>query len=236
MVPRYTRPEMAAIWAPDNRYRIWFEIEALAAEGMARIGAIPASAARDHPREGRREGHGDQPGGHRPDRRDRARDAARRDRLPDLARRGDRAGQPVRASGHDQLRCAGHLPVGAADPGGRPAAGRPRCGAGGAEGARVRAQIHADHRPQPRHPCRADDVRPEAGRPLRRVRPQSRPAGGGAGGDRGGGDVAARSAPSRISIRAWRNTSRRSSGWRPSRSRRRSSRATGTRRSSARWR
>ena len=47
MVPRYTRPEMAAIWAPENRYRIWFEIEALAAEGMAQIGAIPAEAARN---------------------------------------------------------------------------------------------------------------------------------------------------------------------------------------------
>lgn len=46
MVPRYTRPEMAAIWSPENRYRIWFEIEALAAEGMARIGAIPEQAAR----------------------------------------------------------------------------------------------------------------------------------------------------------------------------------------------
>ncbi len=46
MVPRYTRPAMAAIWAPENRYRIWFEIEALAAEGMAQIGAIPAEAAR----------------------------------------------------------------------------------------------------------------------------------------------------------------------------------------------
>jgi adenylosuccinate lyase len=46
MVPRYSRPEMAAIWAPINRYRIWFEVEALAAEGMARIGAIPADAAR----------------------------------------------------------------------------------------------------------------------------------------------------------------------------------------------
>jgi adenylosuccinate lyase len=45
MVPRYTRPEMAAIWAPENRYRIWFEIEALACEAMAQIGAIPASAA-----------------------------------------------------------------------------------------------------------------------------------------------------------------------------------------------
>ena len=47
MVPRYTRPQMAAIWAPENRFRIWFEIEALAAEGMARIGAIPEEAARN---------------------------------------------------------------------------------------------------------------------------------------------------------------------------------------------
>ena len=46
MVPRYTRPEMAAIWAPANRYRIWFEVEALAAEGMAECGLIPANAAR----------------------------------------------------------------------------------------------------------------------------------------------------------------------------------------------
>ena len=46
MIPRYTRPEMAAIWEGENRYRIWFEIEALAAEGMARIGAIPEDAAR----------------------------------------------------------------------------------------------------------------------------------------------------------------------------------------------
>ena len=46
MVPRYTRPEMAAIWAPENRYRLWFEIEAAAAEGMAAIGAIPQDAAR----------------------------------------------------------------------------------------------------------------------------------------------------------------------------------------------
>jgi len=46
MVPRYTRPEMAAIWSPAERYRIWFEIEALAAEAMAAIGTIPAEAAR----------------------------------------------------------------------------------------------------------------------------------------------------------------------------------------------
>src|SRR6185369_798999 len=46
MVPRYTRPAMAAIWTPENRYRIWFEIEALAAEAMAHAGTIPAAAAR----------------------------------------------------------------------------------------------------------------------------------------------------------------------------------------------
>ena len=45
MVPRYTRPAMEAIWAPENRYRIWFEIEALACEAMADIGDIPAEAA-----------------------------------------------------------------------------------------------------------------------------------------------------------------------------------------------
>ncbi|HUD59919.1 MAG TPA: adenylosuccinate lyase [Acetobacteraceae bacterium] len=46
MVPRYTRPEMDAIWAPANRFRIWFEVEALAAEAMAELGTIPISAAR----------------------------------------------------------------------------------------------------------------------------------------------------------------------------------------------
>ncbi|WP_428390644.1 adenylosuccinate lyase [Lichenicoccus sp.] len=45
MVPRYSRPAMAAIWAPANRYCIWFEIEALAAEAMAAHGDVPAAAA-----------------------------------------------------------------------------------------------------------------------------------------------------------------------------------------------
>ncbi len=47
MVPRYSRPQMEAIWSPAERYRIWFEIEALAAEAMAGLGTIPAEAARD---------------------------------------------------------------------------------------------------------------------------------------------------------------------------------------------
>ncbi len=45
MVPRYSRPEMTAIWSPENRYRIWFRIELLAAEAMGRIGMIPAEDA-----------------------------------------------------------------------------------------------------------------------------------------------------------------------------------------------
>jgi adenylosuccinate lyase len=46
MIPRYTRPDMAAIWDPQTRYRIWFEIEAHAADAMADLGIIPKAAAR----------------------------------------------------------------------------------------------------------------------------------------------------------------------------------------------
>src|SRR5256886_1716340 len=46
MIPRYTRPEMAAIWDPQTRFRIWFEIEAHAADAMADLGLIPKSAAK----------------------------------------------------------------------------------------------------------------------------------------------------------------------------------------------
>src|SRR5262245_7872917 len=45
MIPRCTRPEMAAIWEPQTRFRIWFEIEAHAADAMAELGIIPKSAA-----------------------------------------------------------------------------------------------------------------------------------------------------------------------------------------------
>ena len=46
MIPRYTRPEMAKIWDPETRFRIWFEIEAHAATAMADIGMIPKEAAK----------------------------------------------------------------------------------------------------------------------------------------------------------------------------------------------
>ena len=47
MIGRYSRPEMAAIWAPDAKFRIWLEIESHAADAMADLGAIPKEAARD---------------------------------------------------------------------------------------------------------------------------------------------------------------------------------------------
>jgi adenylosuccinate lyase len=53
MISRYTRAEMAAIWEPANKFRIWFEIEALACEAMAAIGHIPKAAARDIRRKGK---------------------------------------------------------------------------------------------------------------------------------------------------------------------------------------
>src|SRR5437016_3493628 len=46
MIPRYSRPEMAAIWSPVTRFRIWFEIEAYAADAMAELGLIPKEAAK----------------------------------------------------------------------------------------------------------------------------------------------------------------------------------------------
>ena len=46
MIPRYTRPEMASIWEAQTRFRIWFEIEAHAADALAELGVIPKEAAR----------------------------------------------------------------------------------------------------------------------------------------------------------------------------------------------
>ncbi|WP_159586577.1 adenylosuccinate lyase [Chelativorans xinjiangense] len=46
MIPRYSRPDMAAIWSPETKFRIWFEIEAHAADAMAELGIVPKEAAR----------------------------------------------------------------------------------------------------------------------------------------------------------------------------------------------
>jgi len=46
MIPRYSRPEMAAIWEPENKFRIWFQIEAHACDAQAKLGVIPQDAAK----------------------------------------------------------------------------------------------------------------------------------------------------------------------------------------------
>lgn len=46
MIPRYSRPEMASIFEPENKFRIWLEVETLALEKMAELGIVPESAAR----------------------------------------------------------------------------------------------------------------------------------------------------------------------------------------------
>ena len=45
MIPRYSRPDMVAIWEPETRFRIWFEIEAHACDAQAELGVIPKEAA-----------------------------------------------------------------------------------------------------------------------------------------------------------------------------------------------
>ena len=47
MIPRYSRPEMVKIWEPENKFRIWFEIEAHACDAQAKLGVIPESAAKN---------------------------------------------------------------------------------------------------------------------------------------------------------------------------------------------
>lgn len=46
MIPRYSRPEMVAIWSPETKFRIWFEIEAHACDALAELGVIPKESAR----------------------------------------------------------------------------------------------------------------------------------------------------------------------------------------------
>lgn len=46
MIPRYSRPEMVALWQPASKFQIWFEIEAHAADAMAELGVIPKAAAK----------------------------------------------------------------------------------------------------------------------------------------------------------------------------------------------
>ena len=112
MVPRYARPAMTAIWEPESRYRIWFEIEAHALDAMAELGVVP-------PRGGR--GGVGLVGGP-----SRAIDVARIDAIEAEVKHDVIAfltwvaeqvgpGGALPPPGHDQLRRARHLPRGAAE-------------------------------------------------------------------------------------------------------------------------
>src|SRR3546814_19429247 len=46
MIPRYSRPDMVAIWEPESKFRIWFEIEAHATDALAELGVVPRQAAK----------------------------------------------------------------------------------------------------------------------------------------------------------------------------------------------
>jgi hypothetical protein len=114
----------------------------------------------------------------RADRRDRARDQARRHRLPDPPGRNRRPRSALRTSGDDIVGCARYLLQRAADPGDRHPAGDIDALLAAIK---RRALEHKDTvciGRSPRHPRRAGDLRAEAGGGLRRIRPLPRAAGG----------------------------------------------------------
>jgi len=127
MIPRSTRPEMAAIWDAQTRFRIWFEIEAHATDALAERGIVPKEAARRSGPRVRRDLR------YRPHRRDRARGQARRHRVPHPPRRDRRAGGALRPPGHDVVGRARHLPQRPTGARRRPADRRCRQGAGRAQ-------------------------------------------------------------------------------------------------------
>ena len=182
MLARYSRPAMAAIWAPENRLRLWLEVELEALAAMAALGQVPKASAAAVRSAGRSPDRGDHRS--RADRGDRDHHAPRRDRVLDPPRGGDRPRGALSASRHDLLGPARHRLRPPADPGGRPSARRSRSAAGRAPPPGVRAQGDALHRPLARHARRAHHLRPQARRLLRRVRAQPAPAAGGARGSR----------------------------------------------------
>ncbi len=166
-IPRYTRPQMAAIWTPETRFRIWFEIEAHAASAMAEFGMIPKSAARTIWEKGSTAQFDTA-------RIDEIEREVKHDVVAFLTHLAEIVGPDARfvhlgMTSSDVLdTCLNVQLVRAADlliadvDAIRTRSGTPR----------PRIQIHADHRPLARHPCRADHVRIEACRRLCRVFPR----------------------------------------------------------------
>ena len=110
MVPRYARPEMTAIWEPEIKYRIWFEIEAHATQKLGELGVVPESAAKALWDWWATEPKIDV------EAIDAIEAVTKHDVIAFLTWVADNVGDAsaLHASGHDQFRCAGHYAGGAA--------------------------------------------------------------------------------------------------------------------------
>ena len=156
VIPRYSLPEMAALFTDEAKFGAWLEVEILATEAWAELGVVPKDAAAAVRERGRLR--------RRRDRRARADHRARRRRV---RRRRAGARRPARGRvgalrPHVERRRR-HRARAAADPGGRPARSR-RPSALDARDHRAGARVprHADGRAHARHPRRAHHVRREA--------------------------------------------------------------------------
>ena len=223
VIPRYSRPEMVAIWSPETRFRIWFEIEAHATTALAELGVVPREAAATIWEKGSKAVF----------------DAARIDEIERevkhdviafLTHLAEIVGPEARfvhqgMTSSDVLdTCFNVQLVRAAEP----AARRPRRASRRAQAPRLRAQDDADHRPLARHPRRADHLRAQARAGLCRVRARQAAADRGAARGRDLRHLRRRRhlrqhRPVRRGIRRREDGARRSSRSRP-----RSSRATAT--------
>ena len=171
MIPRYSRPDMVAIWSPETRFRIWFEIEAHACDALAELGVIPKEAAKTIWEKGGAAKFD-------VDRIDEIERVTKHDVIAFLTHLAEFVGPDARFI-HQGMTSSDVLDTCLAVQLARASdilAGRPRRASRGAEEARLRAQGHRHHRPQPRHPCRADDLRRQAGACLCRVLPRPRAA------------------------------------------------------------
>ena len=164
MIPRYSRPEMAAIWSPETRFRIWFEIEAHAADAMAELGIVPKAAAKKVWEKGRKATFDIA-------RIDEIEREVKHDVIAFLTHLSEIVGPEARFvhSGMTSSRRARHLLQRATGARRRHPDRRRRSGAQGAQAPRLRVQADADGRSLPWHPRGADHVRAEARLCVRRV-------------------------------------------------------------------
>ena len=169
MIPRYSRPEMTAIWDPEARFRIWFEIEAHAADAMADLGIIPVQAAKTIWEKGRAAKFDVA-------RIDEIERVTKHDVIAFLTHLGEFIGPDARfvhqgMTSSDVLdTCLNVQLTRAAD---LLIADLDRLLAA-LKSPRIRAQDHGDDRPEPRHSRRADDVRRQARVCPCRVRARAR--------------------------------------------------------------